>query len=40
VESLCRGMRKRVGGLRGKSSETSFKNHGGVGSASGSGEMT
>jgi hypothetical protein len=29
-----------LGGLRGKSSDTSSKNHGGVGSASGSGEMT
>jgi hypothetical protein len=29
-----------LGGLRGKSSDTSSKNHGGVGSASGSGGMT
>jgi hypothetical protein len=29
-----------LGGLQGKSSETSSKNHGGVGSASSSGEMT
>jgi hypothetical protein len=28
-----------LGGLRGKSSDMSSKNHGGVGSASGSGEM-
>jgi hypothetical protein len=29
-----------LGGLRGKSLDTSSKNHGGIGRASGSGEMT
>jgi hypothetical protein len=40
MESLRRGISRRVGWVTGKSSDTSSKNHGGIGRASGSGEMT
>jgi hypothetical protein len=40
VENFHRGMSGRVGGVEGESSDTSSKNHGGVGSASSSREMT